>query len=109
MRGASVFLTLTGPLLFAPNPTCGQPATKLEFDVASVRASVIQQPSPRTVRLCSTPTNCEKLPSRIQGGPDTSDPERMTINGLTLQGFSSPHSQPLGTSSPCRTRFRKGC
>jgi uncharacterized protein (TIGR03435 family) len=83
MRGASVVLGLTGLFLFARAAAHGQSPPKLEFDVASIRASEGPLPA-RTLRVCPTPTTCEKPPSPIQGGPGSTDPERMTFARLSV-------------------------
>jgi uncharacterized protein (TIGR03435 family) len=59
---------------------------KLEFGVASVRIEVVDRSS-LTPHPCLTPPACENLPSRIQGGPGTSDPGRMTFPKFSMMSL----------------------
>ena len=88
MRGASVFLGLTGLFLFAPTETHGQ-AAKLEFDVASVRTRVVERPS-GTLHPCPSPATClaeMKSKASPYGGPGTADPGRMTFQGISMEAL----------------------
>jgi len=69
MQCTNVFFCFCGILLFAPNSADGQPAQpdRLKFEVASVKPS-----SPRG------------RSNGLQGGPGTSDPERLTFTGSPL-------------------------
>jgi uncharacterized protein (TIGR03435 family) len=71
MRRASLFAGVAGLFLFAPNPVRSQTPAKLEFEVASVRAS-----SPRNGR--------EGFSGTRSGGPGTTDPGRITYSNQPL-------------------------
>jgi uncharacterized protein (TIGR03435 family) len=74
-------------VLLAAALCAGAQDKKLEFDVASVRVTTLERLPARTLHPCPTLTTCEMPPSPIQGGPGTSNPERMTITRLSAVGL----------------------
>jgi uncharacterized protein (TIGR03435 family) len=76
MRRANLILGLIGPMLVTCGAARGQVTPKLEFEVASVRATA---PLPAGER---SPVNGD-----INGGPGTSDPTRMTFRRVPLSNI----------------------
>jgi uncharacterized protein (TIGR03435 family) len=73
VQRANLVLVLIAPLLATPDAARSQVAPKLEFEVASVRAS-----APQSAGQLSPPHG------QISGGPGTSDPTRMTFSRVPL-------------------------
>jgi uncharacterized protein (TIGR03435 family) len=84
MQRANAALSLIGLILVTPDRARGQVTPKLEFEVASARASAPPSPGERV------------LPNGdISGGPGTSDPTRMTfirapISSILMIAFDVP-------------------
>ncbi len=86
MRGASVGIALAG-FAFAPLVARGQAPAKLEFEVAAVRP-------------VSAPA---RFGGRINGGPGSADPERITYTGVPMiRLLMAAYGIPIGSGSPLR-------
>jgi uncharacterized protein (TIGR03435 family) len=84
MRRGNLVLDLIGPLLVTSGAARGQATPKLEFEVASVRASAPQSVGERVRPNGDT-----------SGGPGTSDPTRMTffrvpLSNILMTAFDVP-------------------
>lgn len=92
MRRANMVLGVT-VFLFVLSAARGQAPPKLEFDVASVRVAAVREGVVGTGHRCSAPATCiAELEEKAKGsppvgGPGSSDPERMTFGGVTLEAL----------------------
>lgn len=94
MRRGKLGLDLIAPLLLTACAARGQATPKLEFEVASVRASAPQSGGEAVLPNGST-----------SGGPGTSDPTRMTffrvpLSNILMAAFDVPVNRLKARSGP---------